>query len=202
MIKNYIFDFGQVIAEFNTEHLTSAHVKEPENIKIIEKVVFDRLYWDKLDAGTITDEKVKEGICSRLPKSLQKEACEVYDNWHRNMKIIDGIPGLLQKIKEKGGKLFLLSNISTGFAENYSSVSELKELLSMFDGLVFSGVIGMTKPNEDIFEYLLNKYNLKTDECIFIDDNLNNVTTARNLGINAYQFDGNVSKLEMKLFFE
>ena len=70
MTKNYIFDFGQVIVRFDTYFMTSVYVKETENIKLVEQVVFDRLYWDKLDAGTITDTQVKEGICSRLPYKL------------------------------------------------------------------------------------------------------------------------------------
>lgn len=189
MFKNYIFDFGQVIVKFDTKHMTSVYVNEPENIKLVEEVVFDRLYWDKLDAGTITDEEVKDSICSRLPENLKESACAVYDNWYRNLPFVEGIPELLRKIKANGGKLFLLSNISKGFAENYAAVPQLKELFDMFDGLVFSGPIGIIKPNKEIFDYILSKYNLKANESVFIDDNENNISGAQKAKINGFLFN-------------
>ena len=197
MIKNYIFDFGQVIVNFDTKYMTSVYIKEPKNIKMVEEVVFDRFYWDKLDAGIITDEEVKQGICSRLPLKLQKEACAVYDNWYKNLTFIEGMPELLRAIKAKGGRLYLLSNISIGFAENYSIVSKIKEVLDMFDGIVFSGTIGKTKPNKEIFEYLLNKYTLKAEESVFIDDNMNNVLAAEKVGIKGYLFKGKADDLNI-----
>ena len=197
MIKNYIFDFGQVIVKFDTEYMTSVYVKEEENIKLVEQVVFDRLYWDRLDAGTITDTQVKEAICSRLPEYLHKNALAVYDNWYRNLPFVEGMKELLIKIKKKGGRLFLLSNISIGFAENYKSVPEIKEIFNLFDGLVFSGPIGLIKPERKIFEYLLNKYDLKKEECVFIDDNIANIAGAQKVGLKAYQFNGNVDELKV-----
>lgn len=194
--KNFIFDFGQVIVKFNTEYMTSVYIKDADDLKLVEEVVFDRLYWDKLDAGTVTDDEVKKGICSRLPQRLRGNACLVYDNWYKNLKFISGIPELIKHIKENGGKLYLLSNISLTFAEKYQTVPELKELFDMFDGLVFSASLGMTKPNKDIFRYILGYYSLKAEESIFIDDNKNNIKGAEEIGIKGYLFDGNVSDLQ------
>ena len=194
--KNFIFDFGQVIVKFNTEYMTSVYIKDANDLKLVEEVVFDRLYWDKLDAGTVTDDEVKKGICSRLPQRLRGNACLVYDNWYKNLKFISGMPELIKHIKDNGGKLYLLSNISLTFAEKYQTVPELKELFDMFDGLVFSAPLGMTKPNKDIFRYILGYYSLKAEESIFIDDNKNNIQGAEEIGIKGYLFDGNVSDLQ------
>lgn len=194
--KNFIFDFGQVIVKFNTEYMTSVYIKDANDLKLVEEVVFDRLYWDKLDAGTVTDDEVKKGICSRLPQRLRGNACLVYDNWYKNLKFISGMPELIKHIKDNGGKLYLLSNISLTFAEKYQTVPELKELFDMFDGLVFSASLGMTKPNKDIFRYILGYYSLKAEESIFIDDNKNNIQGAEEIGIKGYLFDGNVSDLQ------
>ncbi len=188
MFKNYIFDFGQVIVKFDTEYMTSVYVKNAKDIKLVEEVVFDRLYWDKLDAGTITDEEVKEGIRSRLPERLSESGCSVYENWYWNLPFVDGILDRIRKIKQNGGRLFLLSNISKGFAENYAAVPKLNELFALFDGLVFSGPLGITKPNKEIFHYLLEKYNLKAEETIFFDDNKNNILGAEKVGIKGYLF--------------
>ena len=200
MYKNYIFDFGQVIVRFDTAYMTSLYIKDKEIQQKAESVIFDRLYWDKLDAGTISDQEVKTEIKRRLPKSIAESACEVYDNWYRNLPFIDEMIDIIKKIKEKGGKLFLLSNISIGFAENYKNVTELKELFDLFDGLVFSGPIGIVKPNAEIFKHLLQKYDLKAEECIFIDDNKNNISGAQIVGMTGYLFDGDAKALSQKIF--
>ncbi|MBQ4110637.1 MAG: hypothetical protein IJC74_07115 [Clostridia bacterium] len=68
MMNTYIFDFGNVLAEFYPEKLTEPYVTDINDIKYLSEAVFDRLYWDKLDAGTITDDEVKEALIKRLPE--------------------------------------------------------------------------------------------------------------------------------------
>lgn len=199
MIKNYIFDFGNVLAHYDKTDLTAAHVSDPTMIKTLEEVVFDRLYWDRLDDGSITDDEVKTEICKRLPDELHAIARTVYDKWVVSMPPIDGMPTLVADIKAKGGKLYLLSNISVGFAESYHKCPWIKELFSLFDGLVFSGPVAMTKPNRDIFEYLLDKYSLDAKECIFVDDSELNINGAKAVGLNTYHFDGDSEKLRKYL---
>ena len=89
----------------------------------------------------------------------------------------------------------MLSNISKGFAEHYEEVPHINDILSIFDGLVFSGDIGIVKPNGEIYKYILHKYNLDAKKCIFIDDNPNNIAAAKELGINTYLFDGDAERL-------
>lgn len=199
MLKNFIFDFGEVLVKFDTKYMTEQFIENHDDVKLVEEVVFDRLYWDKLDEGRITDEEVKAGIRSRLPKNLSDNACLVYDNWYKNLPFIDGMREILNEIKQSGGRLYLLSNISVGFAENYSTVPEIKEVLDMFDGLVFSGKLGITKPSKEIFNYVIEKYNLKFEESVFIDDRKVNVEGARRVGINTFLFEGCVDKLKAEI---
>ena len=92
-------------------------------------------------------------------------------------------------IHNSGKKLFLLSNISEGFAKTYPEVKWIKELFNNFDGIVLSGTIGKAKPNKDIFEYVLEKFGLNADECLFIDDSPKNISAAKSVGIDGYIFD-------------
>ena len=193
--KNYIFDLGQVIVRFDTSLMTRVYIKDEEDAALAEKVIFDRIYWDKLDEGTISDDEVKSQIKSRLPKRLWENAEAVYDNWYKNMPFTEGVCELIEEIHKSDGKLFLLSNVSRGFAENFSSVERFDNLFSKFDGLVFSGVINKVKPNKEIFEYLLNKYSLKAEESFFIDDSIINVEGARSVGLNTYLFGGDIEDL-------
>ena len=200
MVENYIFDFGMVLVRFDTEYMTKQYIKDTDDCALVKEVVFDRLYWDRLDDGTITDSEVKEGIKSRLPQRLWDGALKVYDNWYFNLPFIDGMVDLVKQIKASSKKLYILSNISKGFAENYKNVPELEELFSLFDGLVFSAPLGMVKPNAEIFEYLLNKYKLDRAETAFIDDSEKNINGARAVGIKGILFDGDVQKLKDKFF--
>ena len=201
-IKNYIFDFGNVIAEFDPIKLTMPYVEDKSLCKAVSEVVFDRLYWNKLDSGDITDDEVREGIRSRLKGSLADMGCRAYDNWVNTMIPVPGMHRLIKDIHNSGGKLYLISNISTGFAQSYDKVPWIKEVLDRFDGIVLSALVGLTKPNGDIFEYLLDKYELKPDECIFVDDNTGNIDGAEGVGIKGYLFDGDSRKLRECLGFD
>ncbi len=202
MIQNYIFDFGNVLARFDPDELTAVHIKDADTRKAVSNVVFDRLYWDRLDNGTITDNEVKTGICGRLPKELHASACRVYDDWIKSMPPIDGMRELVADIKARGGKLYLLSNISIGFSKTYDVNPYVKELFPLFDGLVFSGPIGLAKPDRAIYEHLLSRFDLKADECVFIDDNVSNIAAAKTVGIHGYLFNGDVEALRKTLLRE
>ncbi len=202
MLKNFIFDFGWVLVKFDSRYMTEKYIKDKNDCTLSQEVIFDRLYWDRLDNGTITDDQVKEGICSRLPENLWDGACKAYDNWYYNLPFIDGMVDLVKQIKANGGKLFVLSNISIGFAENYKNVPQLAEFFALFDGLVFSGPLKIVKPSKEIFEHLLNKYNLTAEETLFVDDSEKNLKGAEAAGINTYQFDGNADKLKKYIFGE
>lgn len=200
MIKNFIFDFGNVLAEFCPEKLTAPFVSDEDTRKFISDIVFDRLYWDKLDDGTISDDEVKKDICRRVPEKLCQTACKVYDNWISSLTPVKNMQQLIFDLHKTDKRLYLLSNISIGFSNGYTKVQWIKEILDCFDGLVFSGTVSMTKPNRNIFEYLLRKYSLKEEECLFIDDSIKNINGAKAVGISGYLFDGNAEKLRDFLY--
>jgi len=199
MIKNYIFDFGNVLAEFYPDRLTAPFVEDAEVRKKVSDVAFDRLYWDRLDEGSISDNEVKDGIRSRLRGDLGEVGCTVYDNWINSLTPVPGMEKLVEDIAKTDKKLYLLSNISTGFADGYVDVPWIKNLLSKFDGLIFSGVVKLVKPTAEIFEYLLGEFGLNAEESLFIDDNAANIKGAESVGIKGYLFDGDAEKLRKYL---
>ena len=90
-IKNVIFDFGQVIVHFEPEYMVGRYVSDPEDKALLCEVLFDRLYWDKLDKGTITDKEALDAVKTRVPERLW-EACDtIYYNWIYNIPEIDGM---------------------------------------------------------------------------------------------------------------
>lgn len=192
-IKNIITDFGQVVVYFKPSYMVGQYVKDSNDAKLLETVVFDRLYWNDLDAGTIENEEVLNCCYKRLPKRLHQVAKEIYYNWIYNIPEIEGMKELLTLLKEKYNvRLILLSNISKYFAFHSHEIQVLK----LYDKCYYSSLIGYVKPNVEIFDYVLKDLNIKAEETIFIDDLISNVEGAKKLRINGYLFDGNVIKLK------
>ena len=196
MIKNVVFDFGQVLVHFVPEYMVGVYVDDAEDAKLLCEVVFDRLYWDKLDAGTIENEQVMEAVKARLPQRLHDLADKIYYNWIYNIPELDGMRELVLHLKNSHRVgLFLLSNISKYFAEHAHEIP----ILAHFDGLVLTGPIGIVKPSAEVFSHLCEKFSLNPSETIFIDDNAANIRGANAFGINTYHFDGDVQKLRKYL---
>ena len=193
MIKNVVFDFGQVIIKFVPEIMVSPYVTDEADKRLICDVLFDRLYWDKLDKGTISNEEVLEACRTRLPKRLWEITDKIYYNWIYNVPEIEGMRELIIKLKSKYGVgIFLLSNISNYFVEHKNEFS----IFEMFDRCIYSAPIGIVKPSFEIFDYLCKECNINPKEAIFIDDNELNIKAAVQFGLNGYVFDGDVEKLE------
>lgn len=192
MIKNVVFDAGQVMVHFDPWYMTGKFVTDPEDVDLVAPVLFDRLYWDRLDAGTITDEEVLRLSHERLPERLWEAADQVYYNWIYNIPLIDGMEELVCWARdERQKRVFLLSNICTYFSDR----AEEFPWLSLFEKCIFSAACGMTKPNREIFAHMCRVCALKPEETVFIDDNPKNIQAAEAFGIRGYVFDGDVGKL-------
>ena len=194
-MKNFIFDFGMVLFNYDTKYMTGLYTENEEDRDLLESVVFDRLYWDRLDRGELSDGELIEAVLRRVPERLAQTAEKIYNNWVENLTPMPGMTELPGIIKSKGGRLYLLSNISIGFAEKYRNIPAVCSVLSQFDGLVFSGPLHMAKPDPEIFRFLLDKYQLSPEETMFIDDNQKNIEAAKELGLHTFLFDGDSKKL-------
>ena len=192
MIKNIVFDFGNVLVRYSPEYLTAPYVDNEEDLKLVSEVVFDRLYWDRLDKGTITDEEVVRLSCERLPKRLHSAAHDAYYNWVHRLPRIEGMWELVERLKKSGKvRLFLLSNIGSYFVDFLSEYPVLENM----EKCIFSAPIGKTKPDRDIFEYLIDTCDIIPEETLFIDDSAKNIEGAASINIKGYLFDGDAEKL-------
>lgn len=192
MIKNLVFDFGNVLVRYDPEYIVSNYVTDPEDKKLLTDVLFDRLYWDALDEGTITDEEVVRYSCERLPKRLHSVCGEIYYNWGKHLPEMPGMWELVRRVKrEYGVRIYLLSNIGSLF-------SSFEHLFSIFDEMedcIFSAIVGHVKPNADMFRYLCDRTRILPEETLFVDDAKRNIDGAELFGIRGYLFDGNAAKL-------
>lgn len=192
MIKNIIFDFGGVLLDWNPRYLYKSYFNNDEEMEHFLADICNGEWNIKQDAGRPFAEAVKE-LQAKFPEYA--EAIQMYDDdWEKMLKCeLPESIDLLKELKSMGYGIYGLTNWSAekiGYAfANYS-------FFSLFDGIVVSGVEKVVKPDRKIYEILLERYSLKPGECVFIDDNQDNVDMAKVLGINAICFDniGNVKE--------
>lgn len=190
-IRNVIFDFGQVLVRFEPEYFCREHVSDDGDVKLLCDVLFARKYWDRLDAGTISDEELLESVKKEVPEHLH-DACEkIYYGWIYRLPEIEGMRDVIALCRQKGYGVYLLSNISQYFAEHENEIP----ILSLLDGTVLSATAGAVKPDPEIFDHITKKFDLTPCETLFVDDNLKNVEGANKFGIISYHFDGDAKRL-------
>ena len=192
-MKYVIFDFGQVLVHFEPSYIVARYVSDPSDAALLTHVAFDRLHWDALDAGTMTSVEVVDAIKARVPERLGDTVEQMYYHWIYHIPEMEGMRELILHIKQTyGAKVFVLSNISTYFAEHAHEIP----ILSLVDGCVFSAVCGMVKPNTDIFVHTCRTFALDPSRGIFIDDKPENVRAAQEVGMQGYVFDGDARALQ------
>ena len=192
MIKNIIFDFGGVLLDWNPRYLYKSYFNNDEEMEHFLSDICNGEWNIRQDAGRPFAEAVKE-LQAKFPEYA--EAIQMYDDdWEKMLKCeLPESIDLLKELKFMGYGIYGLTNWSAekiGYAfANYS-------FFSLFDGIVVSGVEKVVKPDRKIYEILLERYSLRPGECVFIDDNQDNVDMAKVLGINAIRFDniGNVKE--------
>lgn len=181
-MKNIIFDLGNVVINTDYNKIINNFTNNEEEKEFILNDVIKSPYYELGDTGFIEIEDqidiINDYTNNKYPELVKDFLLNYikYKTW--NGDILD----ILKKLKENGYKLYVLSNISDYVYKNFKEILE-----SLFDGIVVSYEIHKVKPNEAIYKYLLNKYNLNPEDSLFIDDRKINIETANKLGIKGRQ---------------
>ena len=180
-----ILDMGNVLLEWNKDKILRGVVKTEKDYMILDKAIFQSGLWERLDLGTLTREELVLKVVSLIGSIYQEKVQEVVWNWPSYIEIYTEVFPLLARLKEKGHRIFVLSNTSPVFYELLEE--QLSPLNEILDGFVLSCDIKAVKPDRKIFEEILHKYDLNAENCIFLDDVKDNTKMAESLGIKAYQ---------------
>ncbi|AWI24624.1 HAD family hydrolase [Flavobacterium pallidum] len=192
--KNIIFDFGGVLVDWNPRHLYKDHFKDPEEMEWFLKNICTDEWNIEQDRGRPLSEATM-GLQREFPGHSDMIAL-FYGQWEVMLKgDIPETVALLYKLKEKKYPLYGLTNWS---AETIDIAYRRFPFFKVFDGIVVSGTEKLIKPDPGIYQLLLDRYHLKAEESIFIDDNIHNVNAAREMGFYAIHFQ-NPAQLEAAL---
>ncbi|ASE60626.1 HAD family phosphatase [Chryseobacterium indologenes] len=180
-IKNIIFDFGGVLMDWNPRYFFKDYFNDDEKMEyFLENIAQDE--WNiEQDRGRSLAEGTEIQV-KKFPE-WEKEIRAFYDNWTVMLK--SDIPQnveVLRKLRKTDYHLFGLSNWSE---ETFPYALENYDFFQLFDGkIVVSGTEKLIKPDPKIWHVLLERYQIKAEESVFIDDNQKNIEMAESLGFN------------------
>ena len=195
MIRNILFDMGNVLIRFDRKlFLDRLEVSEADK-DILLREVFANVEWAQMDRGTKTEETALEGMYKRLPQRLHGAAETLTLHWDEPLIPVDGMYELVEELKEKGYGIYLLSNASYRQHAYWPGIAASK----FFDGTLISADVHAVKPQPEIYNLCLEKFGLKAEESFFIDDVGANVEGAVNCGLQGAVFFGDVARLRKEL---
>jgi len=185
MIKNIIFDIGNVLLEFKPLNYLKRTFNNDTLEKFLYKEIFQSQEWLQLDRGTLTQEQAIKIISLRNP-TYEMHIVKCMDNWLDILVPIEGTVKILNQLKEKGYKLYLLSNFHS---LAFETICSKYDFFNHFDGGIISYKENLLKPESEIYTKLLDTYKLTAEECLFIDDTLANIEAANVLGIKTLHYE-------------
>jgi len=182
MIDTVIFDIGNVLAEFCwKDYLEDLKMCEDARQQISDKI-FCGDVWKEFDCGKKSDEEIIQQ-CILLIPDYEKEIRMVFDTVEKVAFEYDYAKSWIEELKIKGFKIYLLSNYGKSAFER-----KTYSFLELVDGKVISYEVKAVKPEPQIFEALLSKYEIIAENAVFFDDMEENIIAARTHGINGIQF--------------
>ena len=185
MINTIIFDLGAVLIDWNPHYMYRTIFTDEEEMKNFLANVATSDWNEEQDAGR----SLREGTELLVQQFPQHEANirAFYSRWHEMLGDAFGTRlEIFKRLKETGKyKIYALTNWS---AETFPVAFERYEFLKWFDGIVVSGAEKMRKPTPEFYQLLLDRYHVKAEEALFIDDNKRNVLAAEKMGIKSIHF--------------
>lgn len=185
-MKNIIFDLGAVMFDWSPKAISENFTNDRDLQQRIQSQLYYHQDWIDFDNAIFTEAEVTKRASERLEITLL-DSENLFKQTKESLVLITKTFEVLKKVKAKGLNAYCLSNISP---ELFQYVVERNDLFGLFDGIVTSGEEHTGKPGERIFEILLARYQLKPDECLFIDDSIANTDMAQSLGITSITFKG------------
>ncbi|MBK9248239.1 MAG: HAD family phosphatase [Ignavibacteria bacterium] len=183
MIKTIIFDLGGVlynINHFRTRAALAALAADPDSVNLSLEAQAD--VFSKYEAGKLTSDEFRDSLRASYGMTASDE--QIDNAW--NAMLGGVIPQSIELIRSLRNRfnVYLLSNIND---IHFKAIeSECAALFSTFDECYFSYLIGMRKPDREIYEYVLSNTNSLPEQSLFIDDAPQNIRGAQEAGIATY----------------
>lgn len=195
MIKNIVFDIGNVLTDYAwNKHVHSFGFSEEVCERVAAATVKSR-EWAEFDRGVLSTEQVVELLVKNDP-GVEDEIRKFTSDMSGLVEKAEYAIPWIQELKAKGYGVYYLSNFSEK-AEH--DCAHALDFLPYADGGILSYQDQLIKPDAEIYRCLLDRYQLNAEECVFLDDLEENVEAARAQGMQGIVFttkDAAVLELE------
>ena len=196
MYKSIVFDLGSVMVDFAPRAYLVDRICNEEIEEQVYDLTFGSEEWKQLDAGLVSRFDGNQAMLRNAKAAGREfEVQGVLDDWMHILRPRRRMQELVRKLKSRGYCVYYLSNIP----EDVLDFLTERDLKGLFDGGVASCEVHINKPDPRIYKALLDKYQLKAGESVFIDDRLENVQTAFRLGFAGIQMKDSVGTLVRSL---
>ena len=181
-MKNVVFDLGRVVFAQDPAKSTAEFKQFFSYVSLTPMPQF----WTDYDMGVLSFDQVAEELAAY--RGVEPEfAREMITIAIGKQETIRPTEKLIDELKAAGYKLYVLSNMSREFIDFLRK----QKVYENFDGDVVSCEVGIVKPMPEIYDLLLERFDLNPAETIFIDDRKENVDAAAAKGIATFHFDRN-----------
>lgn len=187
MIRNIVFDMGNVVLSYDPNYIIQHFTKEKDQQTLLIEAIFKSPEWLALDEGTLSKEDACTIMKKRVSPLLEPLVEKIMDEWYLYLTPFKDIIDLARTLKKEGYVLYLLSNTSLSFFEYYENV----EAFAYFKDFYISAKHLLLKPDPAIFKDFCETLHLDAAECFFIDDSQDNVNSAKGIGMQGICFNGN-----------
>lgn len=192
MIKNIVFDLGNVLISFKPKEYLDKRKFPEEKKSTILSDVFGSPEWQLIDNGSITTIEAIDILAARSSLS-KEEISHIFDMRCDLMFPLDQNIQILPELKKRGYQLYYLSNFPIDIIDEVRSEYYF---FKYFIGGIISAEVKCSKPDIRIYEILLDKYSLIPGECLFIDDLPENVKGAEKSGMTGITTYGSLDILK------
>ncbi len=196
MIRNIVFDMGMVLLEYQPYQACLRHAGNAEQAQIVNRAIFGHPDWAaKIDSGLLYEDEYLLDVQDRLETpELRKLAADVLSDWWLDSLFPKhGMTQVIEGLLEKGYRLYVLSNCGYRFHDFSYKIPHADR----FSGMLVSAEEKLVKPDKAIYQRLCDRFDLRMEECLFVDDLQKNVDGAMAAGMQGYCFaDGDAARLK------
>lgn len=184
MIKNIIFDIGNVLTAFDWQGFYEGFGYDEEMLRRLGNATVKDAAWNEIDRGVLSDDEILERFIRNDPP-LEKELRRIFRNVNGMVRKKEYAIPWIKGLKQEGYHCYYLSNFSR---KAYEDCRDALGFLEYMDGGILSYRDKVIKPHPEIYQLLLSRYHLKAEESVFLDDTEKNLPPARELGMKTIWF--------------
>jgi len=184
MIRHIIFDIGNVLAAFQWEKKFKSFCSSPEEFERLAGATVYSEMWKELDKGVLSESELMDGFIRNDPE-LESLIRAVLSSYSGMIGLYDYTISWIRELKEKGYNIYYLSNMpEIAMRDCAQELNFLEETV----GGILSYREKMVKPDPAIYRLMMERYGLKAEECVFLDDSEKNIKSACDLGMQGVLF--------------